>query len=419
MQYRSRIRTSVKVSSVSNLRLTAALALALNAALLAGCGGGSGTSRVASKTPTKAVKAHIRLLQTQSLRALAQSGVANSTLTAISGGSMGLTATASAPGYAAGGDTSAANNAPVVPLTGQFLSSIANANHTNRAVAIRRMQTRHTAHLTRGRERPGGTNVVSDPPVPAPGSFVPDPLPPVTFYYDDYLGLWVDIMDTATASAYSLYADQAKTQPAGSITSTFPTDNTFPQTYTSTYTYTAGAEAGSRGTYTSVYNQDNSGSTSYLDVYTDGGKDQGSSSQTAAGDYTWTGRTDNADKSYTSQRGTFHADGSGSTHSDGSDGYVYDVTYRADGSGHGRIAGPDPGLPATIDWDMQGDTTIVYADGSTEYTPGWGYGNVIVSDSAPGGGGTTTGGTVVNVTTTTTAPPTPPRVSRQTRKTAQ
>ena len=64
--------------------------------------------------------------------------------------------------------------------------------------------------------------------------------------------------------------------------------------------------------------------------------------------------------------------------------------YRADGSGHGRITGPDPGLPATIDWDAQGNTTVVYADGSSEYTPGWGYGDVTPVDST-----TTTSGTVV------------------------
>ncbi len=417
MQHHSRIKTIVKLAPVSNMRLTAALALALTAALLAGCGGGSGTGRVVSKTPTKAVKAHILLLQTQSLRALAQSGVANSTLFAISGG-VGIADTVSAPANAAGGNTTAvAGSAPVVPLTGQFLSNIAATSHANRAVAIRRMRARHAALLMRGRD-----STVGAPPAPPvfgsgasdPG---PDPGPPPTFYYDDYLGLWVDISDTSTTSTFSLYADAAKTQPAGSITSTFPADNTYPQTYTSSYTYTAGTEAGSHGTYSSVYNQDNSGSTSYLDVYTDGGKDQGSSSQTAAGDYTWTGRTDNADKSYTSTSGTFHADGSGGTHSEGSDGYVYDVTYRTDGSGHGRVTGPDPGLPATIDWDTRGNTTIVYADGSTEYTPGWGYGNVIVSDSAPGGSGTMTSDAGVN-TTTTAAPPTPPRVSRLAHKAA-
>ena len=393
MQRHSRITPIAhRTVHVSTLRVAGCLALALSAGLLAGCGGGGGTSRAVSKTPTKAVKAHIYQLQTQSLRALSQSGVANSTLTAISGGG-NLMATSTSVGAVAptagGSDGASASAPPALPLTGQFLHNIASTSHAGRSAAIRRMQARHAARLIHGRDVVNG----SGPTV------APDPGPPVTFYYDDYLGLWTDITDTATSSTYNLYVDEAKTQPAGSVTSTFPADyNTFPQTYTFNYTYTAGSQAGSKGTYTSVYNQDNSGSSSYSDVYVDGGTDKGSSTQTAAGDYTWTGRTDNADKSYTSQSGTFHADGSGSTHSQGSDGYVYDVTYRTDGSGHGRITGPDPGLPATIDWDAQGNTTVVYADGSTEYTPGWGYGDV-----TPVEANTTASGTVVSTTATTTA----------------
>ena len=131
----------------------------------------------------------------------------------------------------------------------------------------------------------------------------PDPGPLPTFYYDDYLGLWVDITDTPTSSTFALYEDEAKTKPAGSIVTTFPTGDTFPQIFTSHYTYTAGTQAGSHGDYNNTVNQDGSGSSSYLDVYVDGGKDQGSSQWTAGGDYTWTGRTDNADKSYSSMKG--------------------------------------------------------------------------------------------------------------------
>ena len=38
------------------------------------------------------------------------------------------------------------------------------------------------------------------------------PIPAPTFYYDDYLGLWVAINDTANSSTYTLYQDQGKTE---------------------------------------------------------------------------------------------------------------------------------------------------------------------------------------------------------------
>ena len=385
------------------------IATLLGASALAGCGGGGGATRVVSKTPTKATKDRVKSGQTQSLRALAQSGVPNGALSAMAGGSFMATGGATGATGSGAGDaapvSSAANAAPPVPLLGQFLNNIAATSRPNRSRAIARMRTRHAQGL--GRLRHDDSTIgspPSDPPVPDPG-----PLP--SFYYDDYLGLWVDIADTPTSSTFALYEDEAKTKPAGSIMTTFPTGDTFPQVFESTYTFTAGSQAGAHGDYKNTFNKDNSGSSSYLDVYVDGGKDQGSSQSTAGGDYTWTGRTDNADKSYSSMKGTFHADGSGAVHSDGSDGYASDYTYRADGSGHARISGPFPGLPATIDWDTQGNTTIRYADGTSEYIPGWGYGEVTpVDDSGSSGSGVASSGT-----STTAAPPSPP-TSKSARK---
>ena len=162
-----------------------------------------------------------------------------------------------------------------------------------------------------------------------------------------------------------MYVDQAKTQPAGSIVTLWPADYTvYPQTYQSTYSFTAGYSAGSQGASLNVTNADGSSTASYSDTYSDGSKDKGTSTQTASGDYTWTGRTDAADGSWTTVSGTFRSDGSGGTHLTMSDGYVADYVYNADGSGHGRITGPDPGLPVTITYDLYGNTTITYADGS-------------------------------------------------------
>ena len=99
--------------------------------------------------------------------------------------------------------------------------------------------------------------------------------------------------------------------------------------------------------------------------------------------------------------GTFHGDGSGATHTDDSAGYVADFTYNADGSGRGRVTGPIAGLPAIIVWDARGNTTITYADGTSDFIPGWGYGVAVPVTSTPGPSTTTT-------TSNAPAPPAPP-----------
>ena len=194
------------------------------------------------------------------------------------------------------------------------------------------------------------------------------------FYFDEYLGLWVQIEDGAAQSAYLLYEDEAKTKPAGSIVTTWPENwEVFPQVYSSRYEFTAGFLAGARGSFETAQNADGSGHSSYENVYADGWKDQGRSAWTGRGDFTWSSRSEDPNGFTVSDRGAFRADGSGGTHSETSDGFTADYTFNADGSGHGRISGPLPGLPATITWDAFGNTTIRYADGTTEHIPDWGY----------------------------------------------
>jgi hypothetical protein len=84
---------------------------------------------------------------------------------------------------------------------------------------------------------------------------------------------------------------------------------------------------------------------------------------------------DGVNNEWSEGTGSFRADGSGGTRLSSSDGYKSDYRYNADGSGHGRITGPDPGLPVSISWDAYGNTMIVYADGSVEHVSGWGSGN--------------------------------------------
>ena len=384
-----RITRSGSLWSARSGRVCLALTMGLSVVALPGCGGGGSTKSV-SKTPTKAVKDHVKSLFTQSFSSLAQSGVSNSTLSAMRGNALYATAGGGA-GNAVGSvaasapsDNSSHAFGPPVPQIGQFLNNVASNRKSVRARVINAMQSRHAGTVRLTRDDSSGSGSGDPGPV--------DPQPAPTFYYDDYLGLWVDINDTPTQSTYSLYEDEAKAKPAGSIVTQSPASfDTFPQIYSSDYTYTAGSQAGAHGSYKSTYNADGSGSSSYQDVYVDGTKDQGSSSNTSRGDYTWNGRTDYADKSFTSFKGSFRSDGSGGTHSEGSDGYTSDYTYHADGTGHARITGPDPGLPVTIDWDAQGNTTIHYADGSTEIIQGWGFGGgVLAEDGGNSGSGTTT-----------------------------
>ena len=326
---------------------------------LAGCGGGSGNT-AGNTSPTRATKDRVLQMQTQNVRLVAQNGGQTASLALAQNGSFinGAAATTGLGGGASSPGTSVGNRMPL-PFVGAFIQNVASVPRSGRAVAIHRM--------TRTRD--------SVPPTDASSP---------TFYFDDYLGLWVEIIDNPTQSSYALFEDQGKTLPAGSIVTNFPASDASPQVYSSTYSFTAGLLKGSHGSYNDVQNADGSGSSTYDDVSADGWKDNGQSSWTANGDYTWKSHTDAPGSFSTNDRGTFHADGIGLTHSDSSDGYTSDYTYRSDGSGFARINGPAPGLPARIVWDTLGNTTITYADGSVDHFNSWGYGGVAVQGSGTG-----------------------------------
>jgi hypothetical protein len=247
---------------------------------------------------------------------------------------------------------------------------------------------------TRQTEPGDDGSVQPSPPDDYPDDIVPPP-PPYPyhyFHYDYFLGLWVDTQETEGKLSLKLYEDEEKTRPAGFIETISTTDwETFPHIYKSSYEFTAGFLAGSRGQSENITEADRSGRMSYQNTYADGWEDSGNSNWSARGDYSWQSRTESGDGVWTDHSGTFRADGSGGTRTRSSDGYEAVYTYNADGSGRGRITGPDPGLPVTISWDAFGNTTIVYADGTVERIPGWGgyYGGFV----GGGIGGTVGGGT--------------------------
>jgi hypothetical protein len=389
--------------------------LAACALTAAGCGGSGSSGGGGRTTPTEQTRAQVESLHSATMRGLSQVGfpmeamgfARNGFFAARYGGhySVGGPGMGGVGGGGTGGSTDSAAPPPPspVPMVGAFLNNIAGSRPATRAAAIGRV-TRAARHEPDG--RPGDGVVGSEPGDDGIGRPIDPPYwETPSFYYDYYLGLWVEVKDEPGRSRYSLYEDEAKTRPAGHIETVHPTDwETFPQIYTHSYEFTAGFLAGSHGSTESVTNADFSGRSTYENLYSDGWKDSGTSNWSGRGDYSWTSRTETADGKWTTSSGTFRANGSGGTRTETSDGYRAVYTFNADGSGRGRIEGSDPGMPVTIAWDAYGNMTIQYADGTIERIPGWGYGY--------GGGG---GGGVIPLPAEDTparpseTPPAPPK----------
>lgn len=340
------------------------------AALAAGCGGSGGGPSSGKSTPTDATRSRVLTMHNVAVRGITQSGLQTQNLAIVRnsfyGGAAVSEDSAGAPALNAG----VGRTGSPMPLVGAFLRNVAAVSPSSRAAHLRRKTRQEDGGGTNGGN--GGNGVASPPDggiVPPGEIFEPAP----TFYFDYYLGLWVQTDDSGGSSNYLLYEDEAKTKSAGHITTINPTDwETYPQVYSSSYAFTSGYLAGSHGSSENVTNADYSGSSQYGNVYSDGWKDKGTSHWTAQGDFTWSSRTDGTNGEWSEDVGTFLSDGSGGTRLSSSDGYKSDYRYSSDGSGHGKITGPDPGLPVTISWDAYGNTTIVYADGSTEHIAGWG-----------------------------------------------
>lgn len=207
-----------------------------------------------------------------------------------------------------------------------------------------------------------------------------DGSPPETrddFYFDDFLGLWVQIQDRPGRWEMRFFEDEARTRPAGSAVSTYPADwESYPQTFESNYEYTAGALRGARGSYLMRLTDPVNGSMTYENTYADGSNDRGESTWDASGTR-WSNRVELSDGAWYQHQGSWSADGSGSSSMSNSLGYRHTFRYNPDGSGSGTVEGPDPGLPARLTWDMFGNTTIRYADGTEEVIPSpWGFGDI-------------------------------------------
>jgi len=348
-----------------------------------------------SRKVTSQTRTRVAAINSQFVRALAQSGMQSSAIAEKRNGSYGAGSFPSPPagfggaGFSGVAGYSAAVGAPTqyvppMPMLGAFIHNIAAQSQSAR-VAATTIPTplRAAARLiTRGGTPTQGTAVGTGS--GDSGGAPNGPTIPVTFGYDDFLGLWVNVQNTAKQTTFMLFVDQAQTQPAGSIVTTIPSGSGFSQVYTSTYQFTAGLFARSHGSYQTTLNQDGSGASTYSDDYADGSSDSGSGNWTAKGASSWSNKSTDSAGGVTRSSGTFNADGSGVTHAVTADGYTLDYTYNADGSGAGKISGPAAGLPATVTWDVYGDATITYADGTVDYIAAWSVPPATVTTSSSG-----------------------------------
>lgn len=219
----------------------------------------------------------------------------------------------------------------------------------------------------------------------------------VSFYYDDYLGLWADMESSDTSYTVSLYEDEAKSVPAGSFHSTFPSGwDTYPYAMDSSFEITAGNFNGAHGHYSMLISSENKGHSSFETVWPTFGTDTGETSwDNGSSDWKYESHVDDQ---WWKGEGSFSPNGSGSSAFSSSAGYTASYVYHSEGSGSGRVTGPDPGLPATIMWSSTGHVKIVYADGSVEewdpsdyYGDGGTNGSGTSGSNTGGGGGVTPG----------------------------
>lgn len=202
------------------------------------------------------------------------------------------------------------------------------------------------------------------------------------FYYDEWLGLWVEVENTDNSSVFRLFEDEGKTKPAGQIVSTWPSDwEVYPQKHLYSYEITAGFMAGSEGSTEVLMESETEGRMTYSHTWMGGWRSEGSSTWKNKR-YVWNNKSEGPDGTWSKDYGEFQEDGSGLVSSEDSSGYKSRFQYFPDGSAKGVIEGPDDGLPCTITWDSKGRVRIVWADGTVEeYEWGWAEPAVVMSDS--------------------------------------
>lgn len=189
-------------------------------------------------------------------------------------------------------------------------------------------------------------------------------------YFDDWLGLWVKqqpgLIDQPELGSGELYfQDEGLTVSAGHRLTWVSEPGIYPITGKEDLVYTAGNFAGERDLYEWSVNEDSSGTS------------KGEGNYPGTGSFTFHGGWDEGGISHFSERftavdGTWqdyelreNADLSFRLTIQSSLGVKFTLNFKEDQSGTGRIEGSATGLPATLAWDIDGNGTLTWSDGST------------------------------------------------------
>ncbi|HWD41219.1 MAG TPA: hypothetical protein VG944_20410, partial [Fimbriimonas sp.] len=190
-------------------------------------------------------------------------------------------------------------------------------------------------------------------------------------FFDSVLQLYGSVVIAPAAINESLWTDQARSTSAGSLTYHLD-ENT--ATLSGPFTVTSGPYNGVSGTYNQV-TQTNSnkqaigynGSIVYSMPGVANTDNQYSILFGDSGHFSGTGSTAVALENGYSQteKITYNSDFGWNATSTDSASLKCDLVFESDNSGSGKITGSDPGLPATLTWDVSGNGQIRYADGTT------------------------------------------------------
>lgn len=189
-------------------------------------------------------------------------------------------------------------------------------------------------------------------------------------YFDEWIGLWVKpqpgLIDQPELGSGELYfEDEALTVAAGHQLHWVSEPGVYPIVSKDELIYTAGNFAGERDIYEWTFNEDESGTS------------KGEGTYPGVGSYTFQGGWDPRGISHFTERFTFE-DGTWQDYElkenedlsfrmtiQSSLGVKFTLNFKEDQSGTGRIEGNVTGLPATLVWDIDGNGTLTWSDGST------------------------------------------------------
>ncbi len=201
-------------------------------------------------------------------------------------------------------------------------------------------------------------------------------LPPPSIFFDSWTELWVKYNEPQGEGALfsaDYFEDEAASKPAGRLA--YAGDGT---NWSFTFDITKGPKTGLTGRGTATWA--NGLTSSKYDWFIPGEgtytSDTKVTEDPVTNVFTYSAKSsyENADKSYSMRtESSNNAAGDFVYTTSDSLNYSSTFTWKGDGTGMGSINGPDAGLPATLNWNQNGDGQIRWADGSVTNFTGWDF----------------------------------------------